>query len=74
MKPWPCGRTRSARNIPEVAQSLNDLAVILAAQGRLEDAEPLLREALGMRRKLLGNEHPDTLDSLNGLARVFQRQ
>jgi serine/threonine protein kinase/Tfp pilus assembly protein PilF len=63
---------------PEVAQTLNDLGVILAAQStnsdpRLKDAESLLRQALAMRQKLLGNQHPDTLDSLNSLAAVLQQ-
>ena len=32
------------------------------------------REALAMQRKLLGNEHPDVADSLDGLANVLQAQ
>jgi tetratricopeptide (TPR) repeat protein len=68
---------------PDIAQSLNDLASVLAAesvsqtsnsQSCLKDAESLLRQALSMRRNLLGKEHPDTLDSLNGLARVLQQR
>jgi serine/threonine-protein kinase len=34
----------------------------------------LYREALGMRRKLLGNENPDTIESLTGLAGSLQEQ
>ena len=35
-------------------------------------AEPLLKEALEIRRKVLGREHPDTATSLNNLAELYQ--
>ncbi|HIG12339.1 MAG TPA: tetratricopeptide repeat protein, partial [Planctomycetes bacterium] len=37
---------------------------LLHAQGKHDDAEPLYREALEGRRRTLGDEHHDTLDSL----------
>jgi non-specific serine/threonine protein kinase/serine/threonine-protein kinase len=41
--------------------------------GLLEPAEQVLRQALATRRELLGEEHPETLASMLGLARVFQQ-
>jgi len=51
-----------------VAGSLNALGVVHFVVRDYAAAEPLYREALAMRRKLLGNEHPDIADSLNNLA------
>jgi tetratricopeptide (TPR) repeat protein len=39
--------------------------------GDYSKAEPLLREALEVRRKVLGPEHPDTAQSLNNLAALY---
>ena len=41
------------------ATSLNNLAVLYAAQGRYAEAEPLYKRALGIREKALGPDHPD---------------
>jgi hypothetical protein len=43
---------------PDVAVSLSTHGVLLSATGDYAGAEVLLREALTMWRKLLGNEHP----------------
>src|SRR5439155_370397 len=40
----------------------------------LAEAERMHREALAMRKKLLGNEHPDIAGSLYNLAGVFREQ
>ncbi|MEH1829563.1 MAG: CHAT domain-containing tetratricopeptide repeat protein, partial [Nostoc sp.] len=44
------------------------------SQGRYADAEPLYRQALEMRKRLLGEEHPDVATSLNNLAGLYWRQ
>ena len=49
---------------PEIARSLNSLAVVLCQQGKYAGAEDLCSQALAMRRKLLGDEHPEVADSL----------
>ena len=54
----------------EVASSLNDLAYLLHDKGDYEGTESLYREALAMRRQLLG-EHLEVANSLNGLADVL---
>ena len=41
-----------------MALSLNNLALLLQDRGDLAGAEPLYREALAIRRKALGDEHP----------------
>ena len=38
----------------------------------LAAAEPLLREALEVKRETLGNRHPDTLLSINNLGSLLQ--
>ena len=57
-----------------MALSLDNLADVLQAQGKLAEAETMYREALAMRRKLLGNEHPDVAISLINLADVLRKQ
>ena len=47
---------------------------MLQAQGRYSEAEPLFRDALEIREKQLGPEHPDVASSLNNLAGLLQVQ
>jgi tetratricopeptide (TPR) repeat protein len=54
----------------EVAESLDDLGHLLTSRGRYDEAGPLLREALDMRREQLGDEAAATADSLNHLAKL----
>lgn len=48
--------------------------LVLAVQGRYEDALPLCEQALAMRKKTLGTNHPDTAISLNNLAAIWEAQ
>jgi CHAT domain-containing protein/Tfp pilus assembly protein PilF len=57
---------------PDVARSLNDLAVLLMDKGDYAGAEPLYRESLAMQRKVLGEEHPDVATSLGNVADLLQ--
>ena len=59
---------------PNVANSLNSLAMLYQAQGHYEQAEPLLKEALSIRREALGDKHPEVASSLNNLASLYQAQ
>ncbi len=43
-------------------------------QGNFSEAERCLREALEIKRRVLGNQHPSTLVSLNNLAVLLQDQ
>ena len=40
--------------------------------GDYAKAEPLYKEALEIRRKVLGREHPDTATSLDNLAGLYR--
>jgi eukaryotic-like serine/threonine-protein kinase len=43
-------------------------------QGRYAQAEALFKQTLEIQRRVLGPEHPDTLDSLSEIASMYQRQ
>ena len=43
-------------------------------QGKYDDAESLHKQALIIRRKVFGEEHPDAAESLNNLAEVYRAQ
>ncbi|WP_254434466.1 tetratricopeptide repeat protein, partial [Dolichospermum sp. UHCC 0352] len=59
---------------PDVARSLNGLALLYYSQGRYNDAEPLYLQSLDIRKRQLGNDHPDVARSLNGLALLYYSQ
>ncbi|MEQ9370391.1 MAG: tetratricopeptide repeat protein [Coleofasciculus chthonoplastes F3-SA18-01] len=65
---------RDGENHPDVAQSLNNLAVLYDNKGRYEEAEPLYLEALELRKRLLGENHPHIASSLNNLAYLYYSQ
>ena len=41
---------------------------------RYEEAEALFSEAVALRQRVLGLDHPDTMDSMNGLANTYYYQ
>ena len=53
---------------PDVGQRLQQRGGQLRSQGRYAEAEPLFRKALAICRKVLGEEHPSTASSYNGVA------
>lgn len=55
---------------PEVAATLQELAMLRRAQGEYATAEGLLRQALTMREHFFGNDHPSVAEALNELALV----
>jgi tetratricopeptide (TPR) repeat protein len=59
---------------PDVATSLNNLAVLYRGQGRYSEAEPLYKRALAIREQVLGTDHPDVARGLNNLAVLYRRQ
>ena len=59
---------------PDLAQSLNNLALLYSRQGRYSEAEPLYKQALSMRKRLLGEQHPKVATDLNNLAALYSRQ
>ena len=69
-------RTRRAagNNDLIVAESLNGLSNTHYSKGEFQEAEAMQREALGIRRQLLGSDHDDIATSLNDLALALARQ
>jgi CHAT domain-containing protein/Tfp pilus assembly protein PilF len=59
---------------PDVAECLNDLALLYKSQGEYAKAEPLYIRALDIFEKVLGPNHPDVGTSLNNLASLHQDQ
>ncbi len=59
---------------PEVAASLNNLALHYDQRGKFDEAEPLYRKALGITRKTLGTGHPDVAASLEHPAVLYTAQ
>ena len=57
---------------PDVASSLNNLAVLYKAQGKYADAEPLYCRSLAIRENVLEPNHPDIAISLNNLALLYE--
>jgi tetratricopeptide (TPR) repeat protein len=50
------------------------LAGLYYSQGRYSEAEPLLVQALALKKRLLGEEHPSVASSLNNLAGLYDSQ
>ncbi len=57
---------------PDVALSLNELALLLQATGDYAGARPLLERALRIREQALGPTHPDVAQSLHNLALLLE--
>ena len=72
MRDWLAGAGRAAlARLPEGERGtsllLYYLGRMLLDQGKLSEAEPLMRENLEARRKALGSRHPNTLASMTAL-------
>ncbi len=59
---------------PDVAQSMNNLAVLYKAQRQYDAAERLYKRSLAIREKALGPDHPDVATSMNNLAELCRAQ
>ena len=46
---------------------MSNLAMLLENQGKLDEAEPLVRDELAACKETLGDRHPDTLVSVSAL-------
>jgi tetratricopeptide (TPR) repeat protein len=65
---------KNPQEIPTLAISLNNLGTIHARMNDNAEAEKCFEEALTIRRRLLGDDHPDTLQSLHTLAHFNKDQ
>jgi tetratricopeptide (TPR) repeat protein len=59
---------------PNIASSLNNLALIYKTLGKNAEAEPFYKQALEISESVLGSNHPDVATSLNNLAEVYVAQ
>jgi len=59
---------------PDVAASLNNLAVLYEEQGNYDQAKPLYERSLAIFEKVHGKEHPLVATSLNNLAGLYEEQ
>lgn len=59
---------------PDVADTLDDVALVRFKRGDAPAAEALYRDALAMRRRLFGNEHVDVAHSLDSLGLVLRQR
>lgn len=59
---------------PDTLATRNNLANVLAQQGRLAEAEDIYTDLLADLPRVLGKDHPDTLASRNNLANVLAQQ
>ena len=57
---------------PDVATSLNILALLYNTQGQYAEAEPLYKQALGIYEKALGLDHLSVAASLSNLAGLYR--
>src|SRR5215471_13152244 len=57
---------------PDVARDYNNLALLLHAQGKYDQAEPLYRRAIENDEKILGKDHPNVALRYNNLALLLQ--
>ena len=68
------GRPRASTSGSRSVTSINSRGMLLQKQGKLDEAEPLLREALEISRATLGDRHPDTVTSIINLGSLLQDQ
>src|SRR6266566_410547 len=59
---------------PDLATSLNNLAMLYRMQGKYAQAETLFQRALEIRQRTLGVNHPDVAQSCNALAGLYRAQ
>ena len=59
---------------PDIAYSIDNLALLYQEGERYDKAEPLFLQSLALRRKHLEEDHPDITYSLDNLALLYQDQ
>lgn len=53
---------------------MNNLANTLDKQGQLDEAAKMKKEVVEKMRRILGEEHPDTISAMNNLASTLGDQ
>lgn len=67
-------RIPSGPESPEVTATRDNLAAVYRAQGKLAEAEPLMRRNLEVRENTFGPEHPKVCIAVGGLAALYRDQ
>jgi len=55
----------------DTASALDNLGIFIMLQGRLDEAAPLIEEAVALTRKLGGDHHPELARALENLGNVY---
>src|SRR5690606_6411930 len=71
---WTARRQAAGRGDAYALVVGGNLALSYAGAGRLDDAERLHREILDIRRETWGEEHENTLNSMNNLSTLLLSQ
>ena len=58
----------------DVAEIINNIALLYQKQHRYDDAASSLKEALRIRSRALGNEHLDVAETVSNLAELCKLQ
>ena len=67
-------RLNDSQPAPGLAETINDLGTMRYEDGDYDAAEKLYVEAIAMKRRLLGEKHPEIAITLSNLARVLQNK
>jgi len=59
---------------PDIAENLNNLALVLSRLGDLAQAGQLYEQAVEMSRRLYGDQHPTVATMMSNLAEIYVRQ
>ncbi|KAK4097173.1 hypothetical protein N658DRAFT_561942 [Parathielavia hyrcaniae] len=62
------------RDHTSTLDTVNNLGVLYADQGRLAEAESMYQRALEGKEKALGRDHTSTLDTVNNLGLLYKDQ
>ena len=71
---WSCTAGCWGRRIRRPSKPSSRLGRTAYLQGKYPEAEALFSQTLEIQRRVLGPEHPDTLNSMNNLASVYYSQ
>jgi tetratricopeptide (TPR) repeat protein len=57
---------------PDLAEAINDLALLYQLMGDYDDSEKFYLESMAMKRRLYGDKHPEIANALGNLASAMQ--
>ncbi len=69
---WRCHARDARQPAPKHARLRQQHRHATAGQGQVDEAQPLMCEALEVLRETLGNRHPKTLNSINNLGHLLK--